>query len=158
MSQQPVVHPSPCPSQRDVQILNKDFPAGPASPPHPNTNPHCNHLALCPIGLPKAFSPLNRDAWDLHLVDYLDHEFVNAILNIIDVGPSIGHLGPQKSQLYKNLKSATDHSVVISKEIDSLLSEGIIHGPFTQPPLPKFHCSPLGTSTHKHNPKQCVFN
>src|SRR5882724_11785980 len=92
------------------------------------------------------------------LFDYPDHEFVNAILNIIYVGASIGHLGPQKSQLCKNLKSAMDHSAVISKEIYSLLSEGHIHGPFTQPPLPNFHCSPLGMSTCKCNPKRHVFN
>ena len=50
MSQQPVVHPSPHLSQGDLQLLNKDFPAGPAGPPNPNTSPHCNHLALCPVG------------------------------------------------------------------------------------------------------------
>jgi len=40
-----------------------------------------------------AISPLNRDAWNFHLADYLDRKFVDAILNIIDVGASIGHMG-----------------------------------------------------------------
>jgi len=43
MSQQPLVHPSPHPSQMDVQILIT-----------PNTNPHCDHLALCPDAMSKA--------------------------------------------------------------------------------------------------------
>ena len=112
---------------------------------------------IMPCWLPKAFPPLNRDTW-VFTSRRLPRPQVCDILNIIDVGASIGHLGPQKPQSCKNLKSATDHSAVISKEIDSLLSEGCIHGPFMQPPLPNFRCLPLGTSTHKHNPKRCVFN
>jgi len=124
MSQQPNVYPSPCPSLRDVQIMNTKFPAGAPPHTHPNTNPHCNRLALCPPGLPTAISPLNRDAWNFHLTDYPDREFVNAILNIIDVGASIGHVGLLKSQSCRNLRSALDHSPVISNEIHALLAEG----------------------------------
>jgi len=78
---------------------------------------------------------------------------VSGLLNIIDVGASIGHSGPLMSQLCKNLRSAIDHPDIISKEINSLVSEGRIHGPFVDLPLPNFRCSPLGTATHKHNPK-----
>ena len=60
-----------------------------------------------------AISPLNRDAWNFNLADYLDHKFINMILNIIDVGESIGHMGLLKSQLCRNLRSALDHSPVI---------------------------------------------
>jgi len=56
------------------------------------------------------------------------------------------------------MRSALDHSAVISKEIDSLLSGGCIHGPFSELLLPNFRWSPLGTSTYKHNPKCHVFN
>src|SRR5882672_10489147 len=154
----PIVHPSPHPSPKDVQIKNFEFIAGPAPPTQPNTDPHCYHWALCPPGLPHTYSPLNRDAWESHLSDYLDREFVDAILNIIDVGESIGHSGPPKNQLCKNLRSALDHKEVISKEVNSLLAEGCIHGPFEEPPLPNFRCSPLGTSTRKRNPKRRIFN
>src|SRR5882672_10706180 len=149
----PIVHPSPHPSPNDVQIKNFEFIAGPAPPTRPNTDPHCNLRALCPPGLPHTYSPLNRDGWELHLSDYPDQEFMDAILNIIDVGASIGHLGPQKNQSWKNLRSALDHKEVILKEVNSLLAEGRIHGPFEEPLLPNFHCSPLGTSTRKCNPK-----
>src|SRR5882724_11724011 len=158
MSQQPVVHPSPRPSHRDVQNINTIFPAGKNPPIRPNTNLCCNRLAMCPPGLPKAKSPMIREAWDLFLADYPDREFVNDLLNIIDVGASIGHSGPQISQSCKNLRSAIDHHDVISKEVNSLLIEGHIHGPFMEPPLPYFHCSPIGTSTCKRDPKICVFN
>ena len=73
------------------------------------------HSLLTP-GLPKAYSPLIRDAWDLLLTNYPDHEFVSSLLNIIDVGESIGHLGLPMSQLGKNSMSAIDKDI-ISKEI-----------------------------------------
>src|SRR5882672_7054154 len=172
MSQQPVVHPSSSPSQGDVQNMNTIVPpthsptylhcnhlapgppnTGKIPPIRPNTDLHCNHLALCPSGLPKASSPLIREAWDSFLADYPDCEFVSGLLNIIDVGASIGHSGPPISQLCKNLRSALDHPDVISKEVDSLQLEGHTHGPFEEPPLPYFRCSPLGTSTRKCDPK-----
>src|SRR5882724_2334125 len=79
-------------------------------------------------------------------------------VNIIDVGASIGHSGPRISQSCKNLRSSIDHPDIISKDINSLLSEGRIHGPFVELPLPNFCCSPLGTATHKRNPKRHIFN
>ena len=120
MRQQPLGHPSPYPSHRNVQNVNNIFPVGKNLSNHPNTDLHCNHLALCPPGLPKASSPLIREAWDLLLTDYPDHEFVSRLLNIIDVGASIGQLGPLISQSCKNLRSATDHPDIISTEINSL--------------------------------------
>ena len=153
MSLQPVVHPSPRPSHRDVQNVNTIFPTGKNPPIRPNTDLCCNWLALCPPGLPKAYSPLIRETWDSFLADYPDSKFVSGLLNIIDVGASIGHSGMLISQSCKNLRSSIDHPDIISKEINSLLSEGRIHGPFVEPPLPNFRCSPLGTATRKHNPK-----
>src|SRR5882672_7018987 len=116
MSQQPFVHPSSCPIQRDEQSTNYLFPTGVPPPTRPNTDPRCNCVALCPSGLPAAISPLIREAWSSHLADYLDHKFINAVLNIIDVGASIGHLGPQISQSCNNLRSALDHRSVISRK------------------------------------------
>src|SRR5882724_2521746 len=130
MSQLPIVHPSSRPSQGDVYHTNTKFPAGVVPSAHPNTNPHCNHLELCLAGLPPAISTLNRAAWDSYLTDYLDCKFIDAILNIMDVGASVAHSGPLRIQSCKNLRSALDHKGVISKEIHSLLSEGHIHGPF----------------------------
>src|SRR5882724_8351366 len=158
MSQQPVVHPSPCPSHRDVQNINTIFPAGKNPPIRPNTDLRCNQLAMCPPGIPKAYSPLIRETWDSFLADYPDHEFVSGLLNIIDMGASIGHCGPQISQWCKNLRSAIDHHDVISKEVNFLLIEGRIHGHFMEPPLPYFRCSPIGTSTRKCDPKRRIFN
>ena len=120
MRQQPLEHPSPHPSHRNVQNVNNIFPVGKNPPICPNTDLHCNCLALCPPGLPKASSSLIREAWYLLLADYPDCEFVNGLLNIIDVGAFIGHLGPPISQSCKNLRSATDHPDIISKEINSL--------------------------------------
>ena len=124
----------------------------------PNTNPHCNHLALCLASLPPAISTLNRAAWDSYLTGYLNHKFVDVILNIIDVGASVGHLDLPKIQLCKNLRSALDHKLVISNKIHSLLSEGFIHGPFESPPLADFCCLPLGMVMCKCDNKCRIIN
>src|SRR5882724_10059195 len=94
----PYVHPSPHPSQQDAQIINYVFPMGAPFPTCPNMDPQCNHLALCSPGLPMAIFPLVREASSFHLTDYLECKFVSIVLNIIDVGASISHLGPQNSQ------------------------------------------------------------
>ena len=125
---------------------------------HPNTDPCFNRLALCLAGLLPAISTLNRASWDYYLTDYTDCEFVDVILNIIDVGASVGHLGLPKIQSCKNLRSALDHKLVILNEIHSLLSEGCIHGPFESPLLANFRCSSLGMAMHKCDNKHCVFN
>src|SRR5882724_9421235 len=110
MSQHSLAHSSPCPSQGNVLLENTLFPVGSTPPTHPN----CNHLASCPAGLPPAISPLDRDAWASNLEDYPDREFVDTLLNIIDVGAYIGHTGKHKSQSCSNLRSAMDHPDVIS--------------------------------------------
>ena len=84
---------------------------------------------IMPIWPTQGFLPLIRDAWDLNLTNYTDCKFVSGLLNIIDVGASIGHSGLPISQLCKNFRSALDHPDIISKEIQTLRSEGRIHGP-----------------------------
>jgi len=116
MSWLPIVHPSSRPSQGDVYCTNTKFPAGVVPSAHSNTNPHCNHLALCPAGLRLAISTLNRAAWDFYLTDYLDCKFIDMILNIMDVGASVGHLGLPRIQLCKNLRSALDHKGLFQRK------------------------------------------
>src|SRR5882672_6616683 len=89
MSQHNLVHSSPRHSQGNVLLENTLFPVVSTPPTRPNTDPHCNRLASCPDGLPPAISPLNRATWASNLEDYPDREFVDALLNIIDVGASI---------------------------------------------------------------------
>jgi len=103
-------------------------------------------MAICLPGLPMVVSPLNRDAWSFHLAEYPDCNFVDAVLNIINVGASIGHSGPQKPQSCNNLRVAVDHSPIISKEIYYLLSDGHIHGPLWS------HCSQISTA----HPWECL--
>ena len=98
--------------------MNTNFPEGKNPPIHPNTDFFFNCLALCPPGLPKASSPLIREAWNLFLTDYPECKFVSGLLNIIDVGASIGHLGLPISQSCKNIRSSIDHPNIISKEIN----------------------------------------
>ena len=122
--------PCPCPQDRQESNLTQFLP-GALPPLRPNTNPHLNLTPLCPPGLPKAESTCNREAWKFYLSEYPDRCFVDSILNIIDMGTSIGHLGPSIFQICKNLRSATDFPGDISKEIKSLCVQGHIQDPPT---------------------------
>src|SRR5882724_9806648 len=133
------VESTPCPFPQDVQEMQFHISlAGNIPPFFPNTNPQSNLTSSCPPGLPKVKSMLNRDVWHFYLVDYPDCVFVDFLLNIIDIGASIGHMGPPKSQYCKNLQSSTNYPDEISKEIKSLHSLKHVHGPFPAPALPYF--------------------
>jgi len=108
--------------------------AGALLPLLPNTNPHSKHIALCPPGLSSIISTLKRDAWEYYLSEYLDWSFVDFILNIIDVGASMGHMALLNLKCARNLQSATDFPGNISKEIESLCSLMHIHSPFPDSP------------------------
>src|SRR5882672_9710655 len=65
---------------------------------------------------------------------------------------------PSTFTLTSSCISLSHPAITPALSTNSLLAEGRIHGPFEEPPLPNFHCSPLGTSTCKRNPKRRVFN
>ena len=103
---------------------------------------------------------LKRAAWDFHLADYPDRHFVRSLLHIIDFGCSIGFSGEEKLQISPNLKSARDFPDSITTDLNILVSENRVAGPFTLPPHPFFRVCPLGSVARKRAPngKRRVIN
>ena len=59
-------------------------------------------------------------------------------------GFHIHFVGKRLSSESPNLKSALDQPVVPHAKLHKECDAGRIVGPFTAPPFPNFHCSPLG--------------
>ena len=74
------------------------------------------------------------------MVDYL----VSGLTHGFDIGISVHNLPHTNSLHPQNHKSARDHPHDVTKAILKELKNGHIAGPFTEPPLDNFHCSPLG--------------
>ena len=70
------------------------------------------------------------------LVAYLLDGFTN--------GFNIGYTGERFPVCTKNLLSTLNNPGPVSEAISKELSRGHIAGPFTSPPFPNLHCSPLG--------------
>ena len=110
------------------------------------------------MGLAHVSCSLVKSVWQWYLADYPDHAFVATILHIIEFGASLGYICPEFEQACHNLKSAFEWPQVVSDYIYSLHALGHAQGPFPLPPLPYFHCSPLGTVLPKQKMKAHIIN
>ena len=129
------------------------FPPRGIPKPRPNTDPRANH-PMYNISSTPAQSNLNLLAWQSYLRDYPDPTLVDTLSNIIRHGANVGFSGPRHLiQLCSNLTSAIEHGPAIQLDINKQLASGRLRGPFPQPPLPHFRCSPLGAVTRKRSSK-----
>lgn len=121
----------------------------------PNTLPRANQpLMYINEHDTPAQSNLNPDAWQLYLNDYPDPVFPATLNQIMRSGANLGYSGTRVgSQECPNLPSALIHASTISLDIAKQLTNGRTNGPFPQPPLANFRCSPLGAVTRKHSSK-----
>lgn len=121
----------------------------------PNTLPRANQpLMYINEHDTPAQSNLNPDAWQLYLNDYPDPVFPATLNQIMRSGANLGCSGTRVgSQECPNLPSALIHASTISLDIAKQLTNGRTNGPFPQPPLANFRCSPLGAVTRKHSSK-----
>ena len=90
-------------------------------------------------------TPVNIPYFARCLTNHPDQELVQYLVNGLTAGFDIGtHLNPRASAHPTNHKSARDHPKEITAAIAKELRNGHIAGPFTSPPWPDLHCSPLG--------------
>ena len=70
------------------------------------------------------------------------------------VSPSfnIGYRGPERQHESYNRKSALARPDIFRKKVSKELKLGQVLGPFTQPPMTNFQCSPMGLVPKKGNP------
>lgn len=129
------------------------FPPSSILPPcHPNTNPWCNTPLSSNPCLTPVPSSLVADAWDYFLHDYPDRQFVALLLHIIKFDTNVGFIGQLGMQSCKNLKSALENEELLSESIKNLVTNGHLAGPYSTPPLPDLHCSPVGVISRNHKP------
>lgn len=121
----------------------------------PNTLPRANQPLI--YNIDRATPPqsnLHPEAWQYYLANYPDPVFPATLNQIMRIGANLGYAGPRVgSQECVNLPSALAHAPTISTDIEKQLVAKRTNGPFLQPPLANFRCSPLGAVTRKHSSK-----
>lgn len=115
---------------------------------------HPGPLDMIPLNfypLPQSrTTPLNVDLFKLLLADHPDQVFVEYVLKGLEQGFRLGYASQTVPfGRVKNLLSARQHSTQVAKAILKELNRGHTVGPFNEPPLSPFHCSPLGAVPKK---------
>lgn len=60
------------------------------------------------------------------------------------IGFTLAYTGPRTSSTAPNLKTCLDHPDIVQLKIESEVWSGRIRGPFSDPPFPDLHISPIG--------------
>ena len=98
-------------------------------------------------------TPLLVTAWERHLLNHPDQDFVQYILKGLKHG---FHIGIQESPVLKsakqNMLSAKKNPEVVASYLQSELANGNIIGPFPLHALPDMHINRIGTIPKKHQP------
>ena len=89
------------------------------------------------------FQLLNCFHFQELLLDYPDQDLACRLLKGFTSGFSIGVEGEVGPGSFKNNASALIRSRAVSAAIARELLAGTLHGPFSSPPFPKWHCSPV---------------
>ena len=94
-------------------------------------------------------TPLNANNFLWELQSHPNNEFCDYIVSGIREGFDLGVKGNLVSFSSGNMKSANQHSDVVSKYIATETKAGRIKGPFKTPPFSTFRCSPIGVVPKK---------
>ena len=130
--------PAPPISQRPAQ--------GPTGVPAPATMANDKVRLLSRNILPLVSTPINVVILERELSHHPNRDFSNSLINALRFGTHVGHTGPEKNRVSRNLISAVQHPEVVSSNLTKEISFGLVAGPFPSPspPLRHFQCHPLG--------------
>ena len=92
---------------------------------------------------------IDIDRFEQLLRSHPNQPLVAYIVDGLRNGFDIGYTGPFTDTLPKNLKSADQNKQHIQKAINKEISRGHTAGPFSSPPFPLTHCSPIGAAPKK---------
>ena len=120
------------PSQHP-QTLSQSLDPKPAFRPIPSSKP-CN---------------VNIELFEQLLSSHPDPDLVSYIIDGLKHGFDIGFTGSFSPTLPKNHKSADENKKLIQDAINREIARGHTAGPFTHPPFPQTHCSPIGAAPKK---------
>ena len=124
--------PAPPISQRPAQ--------GPTGVPAPATMAIANDKVrlLSRNILPLVSIPINVVILERDLSHNPNPDFSNSLINTLRFGTDVGHTGPEKNRVSRNLISAVQHPEVVSSNLTNEISLGRVAGPFPFPPLRHF--------------------
>ena len=88
-------------------------------------------------------TPVRVDRLDFLLTGYPD-DLKHFLISGFSFGFRISYVGERQTFESRNLKSALEKPHVVLSKLNKEREAGRIAGPFTVPPFPIFHCSPLG--------------
>ena len=103
--------------------------------------PTANPKRALPTGIE---SPVKVNALERMLQNHPDRGLADFLVNGFRHGFDLMYAGPLIASLTRNLRSATTHKEKVSDVINAEILRGHTAGPFTSPPFPVTHCSPLG--------------
>ena len=98
-------------------------------------------------------TPINVDLLELALAKHPDRDFVNQVCNNLRQGANVGFTGERQAVFSRNLPTASSQPSILSANLEKEISLGRVAGPFSTPPLPNFHISPMGLVPKKHSDK-----
>ena len=87
-----------------------------------------------------------------------DKQFAADLLHDLQWGSNIGYSGPRLARITPNLKSALLQPDAMLEALAKEVSRGHTAGPFSSPPLPSLHCSPLGVVPKKDGTWQIIMD
>ena len=98
---------------------------------------------------PGAHTTLRHAQFERELTQHPDKVWVSTLLHRMKYGFRLGYTGPRKHTQARNMPSAAQHPDVIDRQLAKECEAGRVLGPFPTPPLPRLHCSSLGTVPKK---------
>ena len=103
-------------------------------------------------------SPINIDILRGYLTHHPNHTLVQYVIQGFTYGFDIGFSGPITEGSTRNLLSARNNPEAVATAIFKEVHRGHTSGPFTQPPFPILHCSPLGAVPKKDNSHRLILD
>jgi len=100
---------------------------------------------------PPVSTPIDVNVLERELSQHPNRNFVNNLISGLRYGTHVGHTGPEKSRVSRNLVSAIQHPKVVSTNLAKEINLGRVAGPFNDPPLPNLQCHPVGVVPKKHS-------
>ena len=126
---------------------------------HQQTSYHSNRpeSTFCPLPSAKSCN-IDIVLFKKLLESHPDRSLVDYIVDGLTYGFDIGFTGEFSATRPKNLRSADQNKVLIQQAIDKEIARGHTAGPFTQPPFPQTHCSPIGSAPKKDGTARLIMD
>ena len=120
--------------------------------PVPHSDPKFNPLPK------EIITPVNIVNMNQCLSQHPNQPMVHYIINSLTNGFDIGYSTSSLNNCNHNLISATEHEKAVATAIDKELDGWHMSGPSPPPPLPKLHCSPLGSREKEDGPRRLIMD